>query len=470
MFGKRKINEEGVFREDIALLQKEMDRIIGGDFNPVDTSAFRNPVYGEKLNQMMDSFKKANNNFVMRMNEAMGTIGDNSHIKKMLDQVESQTESITNMETSSHTLETSIGNISNSMANIRDNTHQMLTATQNSAANMSESIQTVNESSEKIADINRQVQQFQEKIDKINEIVNIVKEVASESNLLALNASIEAARAGESGRGFAVVADQVRQLSNNTSESAADIVKYVSELKKDIDGLAQSMDETTLKLSEGNRKVETSLEDIQRMNEQMTAINAAVDSIFQDIDTQSDITKDFADQVAIIAESYGELSKDCIESGSHYFRAGRFIDTCRSDMVRGFASVTRQDWFNIFEMDHFILTWRVYNNAVDFEHLKLTQLNNPDSCKLGKWMGEQTDSQITGSKEFKELSDAHKEIHRFACESWTAKENGDKKLALEYFQKTYDAFLICKDKIKKMKEKLRQIGFTDETQTVVFRK
>lgn len=62
-------------------------------------------------------------------------------------------------------------------------------------------------------------------------LLTIVKKVASQSNLLALNASIEAARAGEAGKGFAVVADQVRQLSSNTSESAEDIVRYVNELK-----------------------------------------------------------------------------------------------------------------------------------------------------------------------------------------------------------------------------------------------
>lgn len=469
MFARKK-TEQVMTREDAVLLEKEMDRIISGDFTLVDDTAFHNPVYAKKMNEMIAAFQKANNNFAMRMNEAMGTIGDNAHIKKMIDQVESQTESITNMEKSSHTLETSIDNISKSMADIRNNTHHMLEATQSGEANMNESIRTVNESSGKISEINLLVQQFQDKIDKINEIVNIVKDVASQSNLLALNASIEAARAGESGRGFAVVAEQVRQLSSNTSESAEDIVRYVTELKKDMEVLAQSMDETTRKLSLGNHKVETSLEDIRKMNSQMMAINTAVESIFQDIDTQSATTRDFTKLVADIAESYGELSKDCIESGSHYYLAGRHIDTCRSDMVRGFTNITQQDWLNIFEMDHFILMWRVYNNAVDFEHLKITQLNNPDSCKLGKWLAAQTDSRITGSREFRELSDAHKEVHRWACESWTAKENGDKKLSLEYFQRTYDAFMVYKVKIKNCKEMMRRLGYTDETQTVVFRK
>lgn len=210
----------------------------------------------------------------------------------------------------------------------------MLHTSQSSSVNMSDSIRVVNESSQKIADINGQVQAFHEKINKIGEIVDIVKKVASQSNLLALNASIEAARAGEAGKGFAVVADQVRQLSSNTAESAEDIVKYVNELKGDIEVLATSMEETTSKLSEGNEKVEISLRDIEHMNEQMTAINDAVERIFDDIDRQSETTKEFNDQVSNIADTYGMLTKECTETGTHIFKIGRYIDTCRSDMFR----------------------------------------------------------------------------------------------------------------------------------------
>ena len=149
-----------------------------------------------------------------------------------------QTKSIQDMESASRHLEDSIENISEAMGHIRDNTHEILSSSQNVTNDMNDSIEAVTQSSTRIQAINDRVQDFKGKIGKIEEIVDLVKKVANQSNLLALNASVEAARAGESGKGFAVVADQVRQLSINTAESAEDIVKYVSELKTNIDELA----------------------------------------------------------------------------------------------------------------------------------------------------------------------------------------------------------------------------------------
>ena len=241
-------------------------------------------------------------------------------------------------------------------------------------------------------------------------------------------------------------------------------------LNDDIGRLAISMDETTVKLSEGNSKVEESLSDIERMNNQMVAINDAVNGIFADIDTQSSITTEFAKQVDSIAASYDKLSDNCMATGTHIYKIGRYIDTARSDMFRSFSNVTTQDMIRIFQIDHFILMWRVYNNAVGFESLKVTQLNNPDGCKLGKWMKAQTDTRITGSRQFKDLDAAHRQIHKYAVDSWNAKESGNVELALEYFQKCYDAFGVYSNKIEDFKSYMRTIGYTDETETVTFRK
>lgn len=454
--------------QDVKQLMESMDNIIAGDFNEVDVSIFKNPMYGEKLNAVIKTFKEANNPVVMRLNDTMETIGDNTLIKDTLDQVQSQTKSIQDMETASQDLEGSIANISEAMGHIRDNTHEILSTSQNITENMNESIQVVNHSSEKIRTINEQVQNFKGKIDKIGEIVDLVKKVASQSNLLALNASVEAARAGESGKGFAVVADQVRQLSNNTSESAEDIVKYVSELKEDIDVLAESMEETTIDLGNGNEKVEKSLESMNQMNHQMLSIRERIDSIFDDIDTQKGVTKDFTKQIESISESYSVLSKDCVQSGRHIFQIGRYLDKTRSDLVRGCSVITEQDWLRVFEVDHYVLTWRVYNNIVGFEHLQKKQVDNPSGCKLGKWLNKQTDERLVRSREFQNVVDAHNELHKYATQSWQAKEDGKEDLAVKYFEKTYDAFLLYDNALKKLKEKMKTLGYLEQTQIAAF--
>ena len=385
MFVKKK--EQHVLSDhDAQLLLDSIDNIISGGFDDVNPADFDSSVIGGKLNSMLFSMKQINNPVVMRLNETMSIIGDNSLMKDTFEQVESQTMSIKHMENASLNLEDSIDNISSAMGNIRDNTHNIIEVSQNITNDMNDSITAVNQSSKRIEVINNRVQNFKGKIGKIEEIVDLVKKVANQSNLLALNASIEAARAGEAGKGFAVVADQVRLLSSNTSESAEDIVKYVTELKENIDELALAMDETTLSLAEGNSKVEKSIVSMQQMNNQMISIREGVDSVFNDIDTQTKVTRSFSKQIENISQSYNTLSNDCLQTGRRVFKIGRYLDKTRSDLVRGCSKITEQDWVRVFEVDHFVLTWRVYNNIVGFEHLQKKQVDDPGRCKLGKWL------------------------------------------------------------------------------------
>jgi methyl-accepting chemotaxis protein len=99
--------------------------------------------------------------------------------------------------------------------------------------------QSVQSTIDSMYQIKEQVQQIAENIlalshrtQQIGEIISTVNEIASQSNILALNASIEAARAGEQGKGFAIVAAEVRNLAEQSKQATSQVRTILSEIQK----------------------------------------------------------------------------------------------------------------------------------------------------------------------------------------------------------------------------------------------
>ena len=140
-----------------------------------------------------------------------------------------------------------------------------------------------------IQKIDTSVRTTNESVGRIQEAINLITAIASETSLLALNASIEAARAGEAGRGFAVVASQISKLSEDSNNSAKTIEDIITQLSADSEASVQIMaevgeiiteqqrklEETKTKFKDVSRGIETSMAETEKIYEQTKECNQA---------------------------------------------------------------------------------------------------------------------------------------------------------------------------------------------------
>ena len=83
----------------------------------------------------------------------------------------------------------------------------------------------------------KQAMEYLNELNSINAKVKRIQEIASQTNILAINASIEAARAGQYGAGFSVVAEEIKNLSSNSADAANEISEVCKEMNNNISGI-----------------------------------------------------------------------------------------------------------------------------------------------------------------------------------------------------------------------------------------
>ena len=164
-------------------------------------------------------------------------------------------------------------------------------------------------------------------VEKVNALTDTIMDIASETNLLALNASIEAARAGDAGRGFAVVASEITKLATNSASSVEEIRAVNETVLKVVDELVITLREIYQFISE---EVVKNYQDTVETGEQYSedadtfyATTTEIANVSQDMLRSVDT---MAQSMDMMSNASGQAAEDTAEISSNITMLTNYFD------------------------------------------------------------------------------------------------------------------------------------------------
>ncbi len=220
------------------------------------------------VSEKMDMLSASSGNTLSAMNEVQTGTGETANsVQNQLIKTEEISRQVEKVTDASKSIGTNINDAVDAISEGRANLDRLI-----AQAEVSEKagVGAINE-----------VTELKKSTDQMESIVQMIQNVASQTSLLALNASIEAARAGEAGRGFAVVASEISSLSSQTSTATKNISDLIVSVTNEMANVAKAIES----LVESNK--------VQNESAQVTA------GSFEKI----------VESAAVIRENSSELSK-----------------------------------------------------------------------------------------------------------------------------------------------------------------
>ena len=220
-------------------------------------------------------------------------------------------------------------NIDQQVQNVSSVTAELLSSTAETSANLTASkdvmknlvqqVQVSEASSTRVAD---SMEELKEYADKMQSIVALISSVASQTSLLALNASIEAARAGEAGRGFAVVAEEISSLAGQTNGATGDINQLIEHISQSISSVTDSVTE----LFDSNRHQSEYITSAAGYFDLIEKNTASITSGMSELKQGVDAVSDSNSQIIQSIENVSALTQEVTAS------AGATLAGCRTNL------------------------------------------------------------------------------------------------------------------------------------------
>lgn len=232
-----------------------------------------------------------------------------STMEELAATMEELSATITEINNNTENTDKEVKDMTVSTSQVLDYTDEMRNRAQQLENSAKDSKDKARNITEKILQSLKEAIENSRSVEQVNKLTDEILEISSQTNLLALNASIEAARAGEAGKGFAVVADEIRQLADNSRETAnniqninAIVLSAVEELSSNANKIVEFISTTVY------ADYEKFVESGQQYRKDAEHVNEVVDDCMKKAEHVKKLTDDLSYAIKGMSSSIGECT------------------------------------------------------------------------------------------------------------------------------------------------------------------
>lgn len=316
-----KISEKLLQRSDeIGNIARSVHTLIGGLASIVVNIHHSTGELAEFKDDFQKKFETINNS-ISNVNVAVDEIANGA--TSQADETQKVNSQINDMGDAITKTSQNVDSLTQSTEQMKEHNEQLDTTIQ-------ELMEISDRNKESLAAVYNQTNETNQSVMHIGNAVDMITDIAGQTNLLSLNASIEAARAGEYGKGFAVVADQIRQLADQSANTAKEIGEIVAELIENSNTSVETMGVVRQEMTGQYEKLNTTKDIFEQLNEEVNNVVTAIESISTEVESLDKLKGEVLGSAESLAAIAQENAASTEETSASMVELGEIVNDCNT--------------------------------------------------------------------------------------------------------------------------------------------